>query len=67
MTIRLGIAALVNSVFINVQINMSAEYRRKVAGILFSYREIPSIHSESVPRNRSKASSHSYVEKQSRS
>ena len=56
MKIRLGIAALVNSVFINVQINMAAEYHRKVAGILFTYREIPSIHSESVPRNRSKAS-----------
>ena len=59
----LAVAPVVNSVFINVKANMTAQARRIKMGILFTNRKLPSIHSESVPRNRSKASKYSYAEK----
>ena len=55
MRVRLSEAGLVNSLFINVQANMAAGGRRINISILFPNRKLPSIHSESVPRNRSKA------------
>ena len=58
-----AVAALANSVFINVQTNMAAGARLINMGIFFTNRKLPSIHSESVPRSRSKASTYSYAEK----
>ena len=51
----LEIAALVKIVFINVQANMAAGARPINMNILFTNHKLPSIHSESVPRSRSKA------------
>ena len=63
MWVRLAAAALVNSVFINVQANLAAEARRINMGILFTNRRLPSIHYERTPRRGSKASTVNYVEK----
>ena len=64
MRVRLAVAALVNSVFTYVQANMAAEARWINMGILFTNRKLPSIHSESVPKIRSKPSTYSYTEKE---
>ena len=42
---------------------MAVGARRINMGILFTNRKLPSIHSESVPRSRSKVSTYSYGEK----
>ena len=63
MTVRLAVAALVNGVFIKVQANMAARARRINMGILFTNRKLHSIHSESLPRSRSKGSAFSDAEK----
>ena len=63
MSVRLAIAALVNSVFINVKANMAEGPRRINMGILFPNSKLPSIQSVFVPRKQSKASTHSYPEK----
>ena len=63
MKVRLAVAALVKSVFINVEANMAAGACRIYVGILFDKRKLPSIHSESGPRSGSKASTFSYLEK----
>ena len=55
MRVRLAVATLINSVFINVQANMAAGALPINMGILFTNRKLSSIHSESVPRTRSKA------------
>ena len=60
MRVRLAVAALVNSVFVNRSANMTAGARRINMGIYFLPIAIPS---ESVPRSISKASTHSYAEK----
>ena len=62
-TNRLAVAALVNSVFINVQADMAAGARRINICIFFTNHKLPSLHSESVPRSRSKVSTYSYPEK----
>ena len=49
MRIRLAVAALRNSVCINVQANMAAEARPINMGILLTNGKLPSIHSETVP------------------
>ena len=59
----LAVAALVTSVFINMQANMPAGARQVNMGILFTNHKLPSIHSESAQRNRSKANTYSYAEK----
>ena len=46
-----------------MRLNMAGRARRMNKGILFTNRELPSIHSESVPRSRPKASLYSYAEK----
>ena len=56
MRVRLAVAGLVNSVLINVQANMATGARRINMAILFTNRKLHSIHSESVTRSRSKAS-----------
>ena len=58
MRVRLVLAELVNIciVFINVQANMAAGTRLINMGILSTNHKLPSIHFESVPRTRSKAS-----------
>ena len=55
MRVRLAIAALVNSVFINVKANMAAGTLQINMGILFTNGRLPSIHSESVTRSVSKS------------
>ena len=54
-----AIAALVNSLFINVQANMVTGARLINMDIFFTNRKLRSIHSESVPRSRLKASTYS--------
>ena len=63
MRVRLAVAALVNSVFINVQANMAAGASRINMDMLFTNRKLPSIHSESVATSRSKARAFSFAEK----
>ena len=65
MRVRLAIAAFVNSVFIrmHMQANMAAGACRINMSILFTNKKLPSLHSESIPRSRSKASTYSYAEK----
>ena len=63
MRVRLGVAALVNNFFINVEANIAAGTRRINMGILFTSLKLPSIHFDSVPRSRSKGSIYSYPEK----
>ena len=63
MRVRLAVAALGNSVLINVQANLVAWARQINMGILITNRELPSIHSESVPRSRSKCSTRTFAEK----
>ena len=63
MRVRLAVAGLVNSVFINVQANMAAGARLINTDILFTNRKLPTIHSESVSISRSKASTYNYAEK----
>ena len=63
MRIRLAVVMLVNSVFINLQANMTAGVHRINMGILFTNRKLPSVHSKSVPRSSSKASPYRYDEK----
>ena len=63
MRVRLALAALVNSVFINGQANMAAVTRRINLCILFTNHKLSSIHSVSVPRSRSKSIAISYAEK----
>ena len=55
MGVRLTVAALLNSVFINMQEYIAVGASGISIGILFTNRELPTIHSESVPRSRSKA------------
>ena len=55
MRVRLALAALVNSVFINGQANMAAVTRLINLGILFTNHKLSSIYSVSVPRSRSKS------------
>ena len=55
MGVRLAVAALLNSVFINMQEYIAVGASGISIGILFTNRELPTIHSESVPRSRSKA------------
>ena len=64
MRVRFAVATLVNtcSVLINVQANMAAGARRMNTGILFTNRKLRLIHSESVPRIRSKASTYRHAE-----
>ena len=62
MRVRLAVAELVNSVFINGHANMVAGDRRVNMGIIYTNRKLLSIHSESVPRSTSKANTYSYVE-----
>ena len=62
MMVRLAVAALVNSVFINVQAETAAGTRRINMGILFTNLKLLSIHSALVSRSRSKASAFSYAE-----
>ena len=62
MRIQLAVAVHVYSVFINVQANMAADSRRINMGTLFTNSKLPSIHSESVPRIKSKASTFNYTE-----
>ena len=59
----LAIAALVNGVYIKVHANIVAGVCQINTGILFTNRKFPSIHSESVPRSRPKASAYSYAKK----
>ena len=61
MRVLLVVAALVNRVFINVQANIAAGAYQVNMNIFFTYRKLPSIHSESVPRSRSKASTFSFI------
>ena len=63
MRVRLGVAALVNSIFINLQANMATAARRRNNGIFLTNRKLPPIHSELIPRSRSKASTYSSAEK----
>ena len=77
MRLRIAVAALVNSVFVNEQANTATGARRINTGILFTNSKSRSIHSESVPRNsesvprnfesvprsRSKANRYSYAKK----
>ena len=62
MRVRLGVAALANSVFINVHANKAALAHKINTCILFTNRKLPSIHSESVPQSSSKASTYSHAE-----
>ena len=59
MWVRLAVAVLVKSVFINVQANVAVGARRLNRDMV----KLPSIHSESVSRSRSKASTPSFAEK----
>ena len=62
-TVRLMVAARVNGVFINVQGIIAAGAHRTNMGMLFTNHKLPSVHSESVPRSRSKANAFTYAEK----
>ena len=62
MRVRLAVAVLVNSVFINVQANIAVGARKMNMCIPFTNHKLFSIHSESVPRSGSKASRYSYAE-----
>ena len=48
MMVRLALAALVNSVFINAQANVARGACRINRDIVFTNRKLPSIHSELV-------------------
>ena len=63
MRVRLAVAALVNGVFIMGNENMAAGARGINMVIFFTNRKLPSIHSESVQRDGSKASPYCYAEK----
>ena len=63
MKVRLAVAALVNSVFINEPANTAVGTCQINMGILFTNSKLLSIHSESVPRSRSKVSKYSYAKK----
>ena len=63
MRIQLEVAELVNSVFINVQESMAAGAGQMYIDILFTNCKLLSVHSESVPRSRSKANTFSYAKK----
>ena len=63
MRVRLAVAALVNNIIINVQANMAAEAPRINNDIFFTNRILLTIHSESVPRSRSKSSTVRYAER----
>ena len=65
--LQLSIEALVNSVFITVQKNEVAGTGRLNMGIHLTNRKLPSIHSELVPRSRSKSVAFSYTEQRSSS
>ena len=56
-------SGLVNSVIIIVRANMAAGTRRINKSILLTNHKLPSIHSESVSRSRSKGRTYSFVEK----
>ena len=64
MRVRLALAALAISVFINGQVYMAAVARRINMGTHFTNRKLLSIYSESVPRSGLKATTYSYTEKQ---
>ena len=57
MRVRLAVAALVNSVYINVQANMAAGggAPNKHDNTFLTNRKLTSNYSESLPRRRSKA------------
>ena len=59
--VRLAVAVLINSVIINVKANIAAGTLRINMDILFTNRKLPSIHSESVSKSRSKASTYCYA------
>ena len=61
MKVRLAVAALVNSVFKNLQANMTAGVRQINMGILLTNRKLHSIHPESVPRSKPKAIAFTYA------
>ena len=64
MRVRLAVAAFVNSVFINVRANMATGTRRiNMVLLTFTNHKLPTIHSASVLRNRSKAIAFSYSDK----
>ena len=60
---QLPVATFVTSVFLNVQANIATGAQRKNTDILFTNFKLPTIHSESLPTSRSKASVKSYAEK----
>ena len=62
MRVRLSVAALVNSVYINLQTNtcMAAGARRINMGILFTNRKLSSFHSELVPKSKPRAIAFSF-------
>ena len=62
----ISVAELVNSVFINVQTNMAAGACQINMGMYFTNHKLPSLHSESVPRSRLKASTYSHDERKKR-
>ena len=55
MRVRLAVAELVNSVFVNGQANVASSVHRISMDILFTtFCKLPLIHSEPLPRSRSK-------------
>ena len=62
MRVRLAVTVLINSTFIHVRENVAAGFFRINMAIRFTNRKSP-IHSESVPRSRSKANTFSYAGK----
>ena len=61
--VQLAVAVLVNSIFLNVQANMAKGTRQINMDIFFTNRKLTSIHPESVPRSRLKASAYSTPKK----
>ena len=59
----LAAAALINSALINGQTNMAVWAHQINTNILFTNHKLFSIHSESVPRNKSKVRTFSFAEK----
>ena len=54
MRVRLAVAAVVNIDFINVQGNMAAGALKINMCVLFTNCKLLAVHSESIPRSRSK-------------
>ena len=59
--VQLAVGWLVNIVFTIMQANLAAGTRQINKSILLTNRKLSTIHSESVPRRRSKASTYSYA------